>query len=485
MFRIAAVLLGLSVFPIAEGVCHVFDWGRPDEIDDPFVGFSDMHPLFVKNPEEQRFEIARSRLLFFKPDSFPAKKSADTFRIFCLGGSTVQGRPWSIETSFTNWLKIGLAQFDPSRKFEVVNCGGISYASYRLVPILKECLTHEPDMIIICTGHNEFIEDRQYGEMKSPNRLTGLWQSTTRLRSLAVIRSSLFGNYRSNNPPSTILNSEVDAILDYQDGLKHYHRDDQWQAGVIRHFETNLRRMLTVAKAAKVPVVLMQPCNNLKDSPPFKSEHSKQLSNDQRLDFNRLVQQGRENLKLDLQRSIKSFEKAIELDPLHALTLFELGKCYESAHRIEDARRMFVAAKENDICPLRMIEPLANSMQLVADEMGIDIVNVDELMSARSKLGITGRDMLVDHIHPSFRSHQIIAEELIQLLAARLKFDLPDDWREKALIAFRFHLGQLDDLYFLKGQRSLEALTLWTQGKADGPPLSTQESPQQKTGGRN
>ncbi len=40
-------------------------------------------------------------------------------------------------------------------EYEVVNCGGVSYASYRLVPILDEVLPYEPDVIVLCLYYND------------------------------------------------------------------------------------------------------------------------------------------------------------------------------------------------------------------------------------------------------------------------------------------------------------------------------------------
>ncbi|MEX0676367.1 MAG: hypothetical protein WD063_04790, partial [Pirellulales bacterium] len=136
VFRCLAVLVGLSPLVACEGFCAVFDWGRPGLHDDPFVGFRSVVPLFVLNEDQTRYEIPKARQAYFRPDSFAAKKAPDEFRIFCLGESTVQGNPFTIETSFTTWLEISLRAADASRSWEVVNCGGISYASYRLVPIL-------------------------------------------------------------------------------------------------------------------------------------------------------------------------------------------------------------------------------------------------------------------------------------------------------------------------------------------------------------
>ena len=98
-FRAAAMLLGLLPLVAVELALRGLRIGRPTESNDPFVGFSDIHPLFVLNDPAGRYEIPQSRQLHFEPESFAAVKPAREFRIFVLGGSTVQGRPWSIDTS--------------------------------------------------------------------------------------------------------------------------------------------------------------------------------------------------------------------------------------------------------------------------------------------------------------------------------------------------------------------------------------------------
>ena len=56
---------------------------------------------------------------------------------------------------------------DPSTTYQAVNCGGVSYASYRLAPLVKEVLAYQPDLVIVMTGENEFLEDRTYQSVKT------------------------------------------------------------------------------------------------------------------------------------------------------------------------------------------------------------------------------------------------------------------------------------------------------------------------------
>ena len=131
MFRLAAVLVGLLPLIIFELVLVFMGWQPVGGVADPYVGFSEIRPLFVQNQSQTKFEIAPNRIPLFQPDEFSVTKAKNEFRIFCVGGSTVQGRPFSIETAFSKWLELSLAVTDQSRDWKVVNCGGVSYASYR------------------------------------------------------------------------------------------------------------------------------------------------------------------------------------------------------------------------------------------------------------------------------------------------------------------------------------------------------------------
>jgi hypothetical protein len=187
-FRVGAVALGLAPFVLLELSLIALDLGNPDLHTDPFVGFSKTLPLFTLNQDDNRYWTAPARREFFYPDSFAADKPKNEFRVFCLGGSTVQGRPYSIETAFGAWLELTLKAAQPNRPIRVVNCGGISYASYRLVPVLREVLGYQPDLIILYTGHNEFLEDRTYGDLKNMSAVTAASMKASRLRAFPLLR---------------------------------------------------------------------------------------------------------------------------------------------------------------------------------------------------------------------------------------------------------------------------------------------------------
>jgi len=472
LFRLGAVVFGLCLILLLEASCRVLGWGNPVAFDDPFVGFSEVFPLFEKVGD--RYEVAPSRRKFFANESFPAEKPADGYRIFCLGGSTVQGRPYSIETAFGTWLELALNADDPRHNWDVINCGGISYASYRLVPILEECLTYNPDLIILCTGQNEFLEDRSYDHIKAD---TGFRRKTTEVLShshlFTLCRQAMHAEQDSPKEETgkPLLPGEVDAMLDYHDSLAVYHRDDEWRAGIVEHYEFNLRRMIGLCRRAGVPIVLVRPPVNLAGTPPFKSEVSASLSPSEKEKLGALMAAARENYRNDLNASIRFLEEAVELDPRFALAWYELGQCYLTRQRIDEARQAFVRARDEDVCPLRIVSEQERVLLKVAAEEDVPLVDAYRLFEQHSSSGILDDQLLADHVHPTVFGHQLLASELIRKLAELGITELPEGLtnREKA---WKNHLASLNDYYFLKGRETLKALQGWTQGRAVGPPAA-------------
>lgn len=471
LFPLLAVALSLLPLAVGEAVCRWMGWGMINETQDPYVGFTSIRPLFALSDDGRRYEIARERLVLFCPDSFAAQKGPDEFRIFCLGGSTVQGRPYAIDTSFTTWLELSLQAAQPDRSWEVVNCGGVSYASYRLVPILNEVLGYEPDLIILYTGHNEFLEDRTYRQVKTTPPLViwaHAWFSRSRLYNAA--RSTWIDWKDADLPDSasetTQLDTEVHTLLDDYGGLAAYHRDDVWRAGAVEHYRANLERMIQLARQRGVPVMLVNPVSNLKDCPPFKMANSDDLSRDDLVAFDQLWEAARQSAELELEQRIELLRGAVAIDPRHAGAQFLLGVCLLEQGRTGEAKTALIRAKDEDLCPLRMIEPLHAALQQVASAYGVPLVDARRLFEQQSRHGIPGSELLIDHIHPTVNGHQMIADALLREMAARQFVRLADGWQQRQQQRYRNHIAALNGAYFVRGRERLEGLRKWTEGRA-------------------
>ncbi len=162
------IVWGMAVcvvfFALVEAGLRVAGWpDRPPQDEDPFVGFSALQPLFAV--KDGIASVSPAKLRFFNAASFRVHKPPDTLRVFCFGESTTYGHPFDGRTAFPRWLGDLLKAACPAKTAEVINAGGISYASYRIVHLVREALAYQPDLMVICMGHNEFLERRTYAKL--------------------------------------------------------------------------------------------------------------------------------------------------------------------------------------------------------------------------------------------------------------------------------------------------------------------------------
>ncbi len=476
-FRLAAIGLGISSLIFFDRILGLWLPPRAVNVPDAFVEFHAIRPLFVRNESSGQYETAKDRQAYFRSDAFKIEKPANAYRVFCLGGSTVQGRPFSIETSFTTWLELALAAADPSREFEIVNCGGISYASYRLVPILEEVLGYDPNLIVLYTGHNEFLEDRTYREIKEASEAEILaHRVASRFNFYHLIRDwridALAADDRGQPARPGVgepLQTEVTTRLDHPGGLKAYHRDPTWQADIVRHYRLSLTRMIVAANAAGVPVLLINPTENLRDCPPFKSEHREGLSEDQLQQWQRHRTNATSLMASNPRGALDELLAAIAIDDLYAGTYYQLGRCYDALLMPRKAEKAYRQAMELDVCPLRMTEVLHTTLLDVAQETETPLLDARELFRQLSADEIPGDDVLVDHVHPSVTGHQRLADAIAERLVAWDVVNPDSSWGKRRQHSYDQHLASLDSLYFFKGLQNRENLRAWAAGRVKKP----------------
>lgn len=470
-FYVLALIVVLCPLVLIELLFRLFVAVPPVDSRDPYVAFSGIRPLFVLNEAGTQYETADERLTYFRKQSFTAEKGENQFRIFCLGGSTVQGRPYSVETSFTEWLRLNLQAAQPTREFEVINCGGISYASYRLVPILREVLTHEPDLLIVYTGHNEFLEDRTYAPIKRiPPMFLRLHEMLKYLRSYSTVYHALVERQHENQmAEKAMLPVDVQAKLDFEEGLAWYHRDDEWRRNIIQHFRYNLKTMVRLANEADIPLILMNPVSNLKDCPPFKSEWNSNLTKTELSRVNDLWGKVQNTPWDDVFQKIRLLNEALESDDRHAGMLYTLGLCYERSGRLADAKSWFIKAKDEDICPLRILEPMHEVIGDVATIYQVPLVDIKGLIEEQSEGGIPGHEWLIDHVHPRIKGHQLISDQLMAAISKLNIIQFREGWHLKREIIWKAHLSNLNQAYYEQGTQRLERVQNWSRGMVSEP----------------
>lgn len=437
----------LVFFIMLEGGLALFGVSPGLKTQDPFVGFASNVPLYVPDPDSPdlpRMITARNKRRYFNQQTFPRKKAAGAYRIFTLGGSTTYGRPYNDTTSFSGWLRELLPVVDASRKWEVINAGGISYASYRVAHLMEELVNYQPDLFIVYTGHNEFLEERTYRqikEMPSVIRSTvGLLSRTRTWSAMSMAIQSLGASTRTAMTNRDKLSGEVKAILDQSAGLDRYRRDDFLREKIFNHFRISLERMAVLARSVDAEIIFVTPGSSLNDCAPFKSEHTDGLAPESRQRSEQLLAQAKAAISQgNWGDALGLLNNAVSLDPRYAELHYRRGQALLALKRFKEAGVALRQARDEDVCPLRALTPMRQIVTQVAREQGAQLVNYVELLerSMQKAKGhpIPGKELFLDHVHPTIEGHKLLAVELVKAMAREGVLQPASDWEEKSVAA--------------------------------------------------
>ncbi len=149
----------LALIMLLEAGGRLLEIFRPPLPVDIGMGFSNKSRLFLLSPVDPRFRATNpDKLTQFVAQRFEVTKPADVFRIFVLGESSIYHLNEDL-VAMANKLESGTR--NTGKKIQLINAGGLSYASQRILIIARELLEYEPDLAIIYVGNNEFEEVQQ------------------------------------------------------------------------------------------------------------------------------------------------------------------------------------------------------------------------------------------------------------------------------------------------------------------------------------
>jgi len=470
------VVVTVVFFAALEAILAAFGV-RPLLYDqDPYVGFSSTIPLFVEKMGSEGVMLrvtADNRLRLFNKQEFPVEKEPGTYRIFCLGGSTTYGRPYNDMTSFAGWLREFLPAADPSRRWEVINAGGISYASYRVALLMEELVRYEPDLFIVYSGQNEFLETRTYRSvLDTPPLVRNLYSRLAATRTFSVFERLLKHDDQETPEISTdardMLPAEVVAVLDRTVGPQSYHRGDFRTDQVLDHYRYSLERMIAFAHSAGADIVFVTPACNLRDFEPFKSEHRDDLELASRDLWLGLVEQSGDAFDAGrFDEALEALDKAAAIDDRYARLHFLRGRVLLRLQRDAEAKVAFERARDEDVCPLRALTPMRGIVRDVAARHGVPCVDFVGMIERQSEHGIPGNDWFLDHVHPKIEGHRLLALEVLEEIESLEGLSLDESWGPAAIEEVTRRVqGRLDSRSHANALRNLAKVLRWA-GKFD------------------
>ncbi|RNC83717.1 MAG: hypothetical protein ED557_08010 [Balneola sp.] len=354
-------------------------------------------PLFVEAPNDSNFLISNSSFIsrYFPsfipqiaPNAFRKEKRPNTFRVFVFGGSSTQGFPYNFYYSFSEQLEQKLVLETDGLNIEVVNLGMTAVNSYVIRDLSKRILPYEPDAVVIYAGHNEYygsfgVGTTQFGLVNN----IGLKRLVIKLKNLRLYQ--LLENAMKPDNPDAGDNRTLMAKVVSESNIE---LDSPLFDKGIQQFEKNIGDVLELYERNDIPVYIGTVASNLKDQAPFT----------------------------DQEDAASAFREAE--------SLFAQADTMSAVNKYKEA-------KELDGIRFRAPDKINEVIRSVAEEHKAKLVDIEALLRAQSSSGIEDESLFIDHLHPDYKGHRLMAtlffEHLLEV--EKLKrayrpnsFDLPD-----------------------------------------------------------
>jgi hypothetical protein len=356
----------------------------------------------VENPKfAWRFfppAVARSPL----PLSLAAAKPPDTTRIFVLGESAAMGDP-EPAYGFPRQLERILRARHPDRAFEVVNTAMTAINSHVIREIARDCAPRQGDFWVLYIGNNEVVGPFGAGTV------FGLQAAR-----LPVVRANVLVK-------STRLAQCLGALLTRSAGPVEWQGMEMFlrrrvRSGspglrvVYRNFARNLAAIIEMGRRSGATVLLATVPVNLKDSPPFASQHRPGLNAAQLDQWDKDFDRGRQ--AQDERRfadALAAYKQASQTDAEYAELAFRQAVCELALSQTNAAAADFRLARDLDTLRFRADSPLNQAIRQVAAVHGVTLVDAEQEAARRSADGIPGEALFYDHVHLNFTENYMVA----------------------------------------------------------------------------
>lgn len=371
LFYTILILLPVLILVLLELLLRIFSYGDDLRL---FVQSSNQNYLTCNHMVSKRYF---SKFDYTTPinDFFLKDKPANGYRIFILGGSTVQGFPYDANLAFSRILQRRLQDIFPDRTIEVINLGLTAVNSYTLLDFANEILKEKPDAVLIYAGHNEYYGALGVASMENgsiPGWLKKLHLNLIHLRTYQLIQSvigrvaELLHPMSFTEAKSTLMQKMVGKnIIPYNSEI--------YKEG-LNQFRNNMNDLMAKFKDANVPVIISDLVSNIKDLPPFF-----------------LI-----NYANDPDQSANS--------------AYQEAKQFESQSLFEKAKEKYTRAKDLDAIRFRApedINKIINELALKYHDYRISLKSLFEKYSPHS---IVGNNLMTEHLHPNIDGCFLMAE---------------------------------------------------------------------------
>ena len=375
-FNIILFLIPILFLILLEFTLSFFDYGKD------YSQWVEIAPgQLVLNPDvAYRYFHSTEGIPYSNQNSFYKDKKPNSFRVFIMGGSSAAGYPYTPNGDFGLYIKKKLEILYPKQEIEIINVSLTATNSYTIRDLLPGVIDQNPDLILIYAGHNEYYGAYGVGSMESIGQSRGIVNfvlSLEKFKTFNLLRDFLkwiqeIFSYSDSGGALQKSGTLMSRMVRDQTIL---YNSEVYNLG-IEQFDGNLNDILSMCKENNIPVIISTLSSNLKDQSPFVSLESDKLPKASDV-YNEAV------LKIsDTTEALKLFRYAKDLDGL----------------------RFRAPSKINEIIIAQ------------AKKYNYPLVQIDSIFNSKSPQGITGNNLMTDHLHPTFEGYKLIGKSYFDVM---------------------------------------------------------------------
>ena len=397
------------------------------------VGFSAAVPLFERAERADGtpvFRVSPARLLDttrgepMPEREFLAEKPSNGFRIFVVGESSAAGYPYPPAYAFGAWLQRHLAAGLPDLSVEVVNAAVAGYSSRRTLVALREVAQHQPDVVIVYSGHNEWAESRYYSRLIEMDP----WLFRLRERLFSTRLFTLASHWVSGDGESSrealerfVTGQREEFIEMFAVFSKRVEGEGYATPEQIAQrdelYRLNLEEIARTGRAAGARVVYLTLTQNFADWSPGASTHRPDLGAAEAAEWQERFSEGMRAAEAgDCRAALAAWERALAVDDGYALLHYRVAECQRVLEDWDQARAQYRRASDLDRVPHGAPTTFNDWIRAIAQSHGALLVDTDALLASASEHGLVGDDLINEFVHPNLRAHQLIAAEIERTL---------------------------------------------------------------------
>ncbi len=412
-FWVITICLPIIIIGLLELVLALLDYNEKDRLIQE--GKVNGHDILTLNPKVTRRYFSQKDI---KPavrtsEYFFKEKSPDTYRIFCLGGSTVLGFPYPSNCTFSHFLKERLNNLLPLKRIEVINMGVTAINSYTIREFVSELVKYQPDLFIIYMGHNEF-----YGALGvASTEFVGLNPRWVRL----YLDMQKFRVFRALQDLVRWTKEKIKDVLhkkppdgNFMERMVHKKQiplNSREYEIAKTYFKENLTEIIEMAQQNGVKVIVSNLVSNQRGLKPFASEFSAELDDEQRRRWQGLVDEAGKLIEDgEYAEALQKLNKAKAMDQSPAILHYEMATIYEKMGKFSLAKEEYAHAADLDALRFRASSEFNKIIKEVCLNSGAIFVDMGAFFEKNSPNEIIGNELLTEHVHPNLNGYFLMGK---------------------------------------------------------------------------